>query len=289
MSDQKFKLDTYYALLDVPENASGEKIRLAYIKRAKEVHPDSAKSPEEVERLNEEFILINRAYKILRNDAQRQEYDSYLKKKRLERKMMATRMGATSQKTEPSPKAPASEAPQPPRQSSRPQPKDQQSGQPTQASPDQRKSALNLRQQKPQRKSSKESAEQQFNQVMDLLSAGNLQKAREKLRLILKIDPNNPKYCTYLVYVNVQLKTGLNEAHQFARKAIQLEPDNPQHHYHLGLVFELAGHEQKAKQKFNQALEINPRYQDALTALQKYQHKESFWKKNIKGLFNRDS
>lgn len=277
-------METYYSLLGVSETAKPNQIREAYIKMAKDCHPDSAKTPEETERLNERFILVNKAYKILRDETKRKEYDAYLRKKRLEAKITANKMKATTEKAEEQGK----HSPEPPRKRAESKPRiveERDRRRPPQRSqPKESASRTNL--ETPQ-KTSKEAVESQFGQVQELMKSGNLQKAREKLRLIIKLDPKNAKYCSYLAYINVQLNTGLNEAHQFARKAIQLDPENPLHHYHLGLVFEVAGHEQKAKQKFNQALELDPRFLEARKALQKYEHKASFWRKNLSGIFGK--
>ena len=263
-------METYYSLLGLPENANKTQIRDAYIKQAKQSHPDSAKTPQEAERLNELFILINKAYQILKDDQKRGEYDAYLKKKRLEKQITATKLNASTNKEPDNSTAPLKTGNRRPASPSQEEIPTYNSGKPA-----------------PARSESQPDLTEQFAQVRELLNAGNLAKAREKLRLVLKIDPNNALYCSYLASINAQLNTSLNEAHQFARKAIQIEPNNPLHHYHLGMVLEVAGHEQKAQHHYSKALELDPNFQDARKALQKFQHKESFWKKNFSGLFKR--
>jgi curved DNA-binding protein CbpA len=268
-------METFYQILGVPENASSETIRQAYIVKAKQFHPDSANNNDPVaEDLNEKFIQINKAYRLLRDSRTRQEYDAFLRKRRLELKLAASKMKATANKPKTPPPTPEEN---PPRQRQTPRP-----DAPTPRPGAKTVSSGNI---SVKRLDPVKTASEQFEQVTELLRAGNLEKARDKLRWAIKLDPHNARYCSYLAFVNVQLKSNLHEAHLMAQKAIQLEPSSPLHHYHLGLVYLVAGHDDKAKLCFRRALELDPDFPDAQKALQRFQHKESFWKKNLKEIF----
>jgi Tfp pilus assembly protein PilF len=45
--------------------------------------------------------------------------------------------------------------------------------------------------------------------------------------------------------------------------ALDQEPNNPEYHYHLGLVYAQAGEDAKARKSFQAALKLNPRFADA--------------------------
>lgn len=74
--DNEFIVNTkrdYYSILGVAKNATKHEIKKAYIKKAKQWHPDVCKDKKASEMMKE----INEAYSILSDDKKRKEYDSY--------------------------------------------------------------------------------------------------------------------------------------------------------------------------------------------------------------------
>ena len=63
----------YYDVLGVARDASGEEIKKAFRKKARETHPDVSDG----EHAEEEFKRINEAYEVLSDDQKRQNYDQY--------------------------------------------------------------------------------------------------------------------------------------------------------------------------------------------------------------------
>ena len=61
----------YYALLNLPQDASNEEVRDAYFKAARRYHPDANPDPF----VRERFIQIQQAYETLSNPRQRSKYD----------------------------------------------------------------------------------------------------------------------------------------------------------------------------------------------------------------------
>jgi curved DNA-binding protein CbpA len=68
----------YYSLLGVPKTASQAQIKEAYLKLARENHPDRIQDPERRSRAAQMIQEINEAYNHLRDDRLRREYDERL-------------------------------------------------------------------------------------------------------------------------------------------------------------------------------------------------------------------
>src|SRR5437867_6198510 len=62
-----------YEILGVDRHASGDEIKKAYRRLARELHPDVSPDPTTEERFKE----VTAAYEILRDPAKRQQYDRY--------------------------------------------------------------------------------------------------------------------------------------------------------------------------------------------------------------------
>jgi curved DNA-binding protein CbpA len=70
----------YYEILGVPRTATSAEVRQAYVRLAKERHPDRFLDPAEKARAHEFFKEVTTAFNILSNDRRRQEYDLELQK-----------------------------------------------------------------------------------------------------------------------------------------------------------------------------------------------------------------
>jgi curved DNA-binding protein CbpA len=66
---------SYYEILGVPRTASSAEVRAAYVRLARERHPDRFQDPEEKARAQEFFKDLTTAFNTLSNDRRRQEYD----------------------------------------------------------------------------------------------------------------------------------------------------------------------------------------------------------------------
>ena len=64
----------YYEILEIPKSASSADIKKAYLKLAKQYHPDHNQGNKESEK---KFQEVSQAYEVLRDDQKRAAYDAY--------------------------------------------------------------------------------------------------------------------------------------------------------------------------------------------------------------------
>jgi len=71
----------YYAILGISKTASPDDIKKAYLRLARDNHPDRIRDPAQKVEADRKFQLITEAYNQLRDDKARREYDRTLDRK----------------------------------------------------------------------------------------------------------------------------------------------------------------------------------------------------------------
>ncbi|MGB9719870.1 MAG: DnaJ domain-containing protein [bacterium] len=73
-------MENYYSILGVSSTATMAEIKMAYMKLARQYHPDKFTDGEEKQKANEHFAKITAAYRVLSDEKLRAEYDNSLEK-----------------------------------------------------------------------------------------------------------------------------------------------------------------------------------------------------------------
>lgn len=73
--------EDYYSVLGIPKTASASEVRRAYLKLARNNHPDRFTDPAERAEADRRFQLITEAFNTLRDEKLRQDYDRTLDRK----------------------------------------------------------------------------------------------------------------------------------------------------------------------------------------------------------------
>jgi curved DNA-binding protein CbpA len=68
----------YYAILGLTKSATATEIKSAYLKLARQYHPDRFQTEKEKKEANDHFTLVTQAYKVLSAEKSKQEYDQSL-------------------------------------------------------------------------------------------------------------------------------------------------------------------------------------------------------------------
>lgn len=107
-------------------------------------------------------------------------------------------------------------------------------------------------------------AEDVFRRGMEELRHGNYWGAVDTLKWAVRLDPKKAIYHSYLGEALSGIPRRLREAEDSLRKAIELEPHNPEYYTNLGLLYQKVGLRKRAMAEFNEALKWDPEYKKAL-------------------------
>lgn len=223
MSQTPTRNDDLYGLLSVEPEATMGAIRKAYFRLAKVYHPDRqvVEDPEATEK----FLAIQRAYEVLSDHEQREQYDKV-------RQRPVPPAGPDAGGDDPADDVDLDQRGRQVRSWGT-------RGMPTFAEA--------------------RDARRLFMKAEALMDTGESDKALTALRAIVKAVPNDPEYQSVYGYLLAQTGEKLHEARDACRRALAAEPYNAEYHARLGFVYLKAGLQNSARQCAEKALEINPR------------------------------
>lgn len=103
-----------------------------------------------------------------------------------------------------------------------------------------------------------ESEQLHFERALLLERSGRQQEALETMQKVLEISPNNPEALNYIGYTWANLNIHLTEAKSYILRAVELKPDNGFIRDSLGWVEFRLGNYDTARAELLQALDLEP-------------------------------
>lgn len=218
----------YYEILGVPRNAGEKEIKAAYHRLARSLHPDKAATPQERERVEQEFALISQAYNTLKDKDKRAAYDRTLDAQ--QQRMMAGGAGAPRPATDSSGAVP-------------------------------RPSGANLE------KSRAAVARRAYLRGLQALSTGDYNKAVEFFEAAIKNKDDEPTYHAKLAQTLLRAQRSFSRAIDAIQVAIQLDPYNVDYRLLLAELYEQTGAKSMAQKTYEEILKWDPANERALRAV----------------------
>lgn len=232
----------YYAILGVPRTATSIEIRDAYLKLARDTHPDKVKDPEARKRAEDAFMNVTAAYDTLSRDRSRRDYSARL---------------PTSTET----KAPASSPKSAPPMVQGPPlaPKDGKAG-PHQAPP----AAASASRVIP---SSGRIEFDALGQGIEAFKKQDYHTAVQLLNLAVSNDENSARAHAMLSLALGKNPNWVRDALNHMETATKLEPKNVSYLVELALLLQSQGLKLRAKRAMENAMAINPDHPDVARGL----------------------
>lgn len=205
----------YYQILEISHDAAEKEIKRAYHRLARERHPDKGTTPEQVNRLQEEFALISTAYNVLKDKQKKTEYDARLRK---EEAKQAEQDGRASGKT-----ATAG----------------LRGGAAATDTVARERAAI---------------AQRAYTKGVQLFNAGDFARSSQFLEAAIKNDDNEAVYHTKLGMALMHSRQGFSRAVIAIQRAIELDPYNIEHRLALGETYEMVGSKSLAIKTYQEIL-----------------------------------
>lgn len=227
----------YYAILGVPRNATGTEIRDAYLKLARDTHPDKVKDPEARKRAEDAFKNVTAAYDTLSKERARREYSARL---------------PTVEETKAAPRA------EPPKVQGAPLPPRETRPQGAATTPDPASVAIPT------------SGRIQFDalgQGIEAFKKQDFHTAVQLLNFAVSNDEANPKAHAMLSLALAKNPNWVRDAIHHMETATKLEPKNASYFAELALMLHTQGLKLRAKRALETAVSLNAEHPDVARAL----------------------
>lgn len=272
----RMKLSDHYEILGAPRNSTSGEIKKAYYALAKLYHPDrfhQASDPEIRDKLEAVFGMVSRAYDVLKDDRQREEYDRRLGPASATPIVMkpvvpipqpaasrSTSQGAPSRPLEqpaPAPRPRAQSAPlstppstpptRPVAQAAEPAP----SPQPVASSrPGGDSAATGI--------TNEQLAEHNYNEGLKRLERKDVMGAIPVLREAVRLNPDKGIYHYHLGSALCINPRWYKEAEKHLLEAARTEPFNVQIFLKLGQLYQESNLPKRAESQYRAALSLDP-------------------------------
>jgi tetratricopeptide (TPR) repeat protein len=122
-------------------------------------------------------------------------------------------------------------------------------------------------------------AQQWLEEGMELFKQGRYEECIERMYWVLQKDAEHYTAWFYVGAAYAQMHDYENAAHAFF-KAAEIQPDSCRAHYNLGAAYEALGSYMEAEREYEQALLLNPEYENAKKGLMRLRqlHRETYRK-----------
>lgn len=127
-------------------------------------------------------------------------------------------------------------------------------------------------------------AEMVYRQGVKAYNEQNFKRAVEYFKAAVRLNPKKASYYDRLGIALVKAGGPLEEARAQCEKAQQMEMYNPEHYVSMGIIYQLAGNHDKAKEQFKEALKWDPNNATAKQRLEQIaKEKKGFFGKMFGG------
>lgn len=240
----------HFEVLGVTRTADSEAIKQAYYKLAKKFHPDRYRHIEDADltdRLDKILLRLSEAYESLKEEPARKAY--------------LRSIGGAENQLESEKEAAREERPAETRRNAE-----------RAAEGAAKPSSLT---------SEADQAQFNFDRGVVFLNSGDYGKAADMLREAVRLSPNNIQYRLQLATALANNPRWHPEAEEQFRKIIEIDSFNDTYYTKWGIFYQKTNQPEKAREKFEEALSINPASRTALRMLGRDEAEEKAAKKGF--------
>ncbi len=119
-------------------------------------------------------------------------------------------------------------------------------------------------------------ADMAYRHGIESYKTNQFKRAVEYFHAATKMNPRKAIYFNRLGMAVIKAGGPLDEARAACERAIQMEMYNPEHYLSMGIIYQTAGMEDKAKAQFKEAIKWDPKNAQAHARLQMLEKKKGF-------------
>ncbi len=231
----------YYQILGVSSDAQEKDIKKSYHQKARELHPDKAKTPEERTKFEQEFAAISKAYNVLKEADKRAEYDKQLKADKEKELIQQSKPQAFSTTKKEKEAVTVSDILKSSASATK-------------------QAAINVAERT-------KIAQKAYTKGVQLYNSGDYFKALEFFEAAINNDDTDANYHVKLAVCLIKTRKSFTKAVEAIQTAIDMDPYNMEYKFHLGEIYESAGAASKAKKVYEEILRWDSSNKKALKKL----------------------